>query len=77
MGLMNQILKLSQKIFAIDENAGAKTSIYLASSEEAGKFSGQYFSRCKPSTPTTAAQDDSAALRLWTMSEQLAAPYLP
>ena len=75
-GAMNQLLKFSQKIFAIDENAGAKTSIYLASSAEAGKFSGQYFSRCKPSIPTPAAQDDSAALRLWTISEQIAAPYL-
>jgi NAD(P)-dependent dehydrogenase (short-subunit alcohol dehydrogenase family) len=77
VGAMNHLLKFSQKIFAIDENAGAKTSIYLASSAEAGKFSGQYFSRCKPSTPTLAAQDDSAALRLWTISEQIAAPYLP
>ena len=76
-GLMNQILKMSQKIFAIDEDTGAKTSVYLATSADVGKFSGQYFSRCKPTMPTPAAQDDSTALRLWTITEQIAAPYLP
>ena len=58
-------------LFAIDETAGAKTSIYLASSSEVVGVSGQYFAKCKRIEPTRAAKDDLAAKKLWDVSEQL------
>jgi NAD(P)-dependent dehydrogenase (short-subunit alcohol dehydrogenase family) len=59
--------------FAISPEKGALTTIYLASSPEVDGVSGGYFSKCKPATPSAAAQDDAAARRLWDVSEQLVA----
>ena len=59
--------------FAISPEKGALTSIYLASSPEVGDVSGGYFYKCKPSAPSSVAQDDDAAGRLWDASERLVA----
>jgi NAD(P)-dependent dehydrogenase (short-subunit alcohol dehydrogenase family) len=59
--------------FAISPEKGALTTIHLASSPEVDGVSGGYFYKCKPSTPSAAAQDDAAARRLWDVSEQLVA----
>jgi len=58
-------------LFALDNVAGARTSIYLASSPEVAEVTGEYFSNCRPRRPTRAAQDDEAARRLWEVSEAL------
>jgi retinol dehydrogenase 12 len=57
--------------FAISAKDGAKTSIYVASAPELANVSGEYFDKCKPDTPSSAARDDAAAERLWTMSLQM------
>jgi retinol dehydrogenase-12 len=49
---------------------GARTSVYLASSPEAGAFNGLYFDDCKPVPPSAAARNPENAARLWTISEQ-------
>jgi NAD(P)-dependent dehydrogenase (short-subunit alcohol dehydrogenase family) len=59
--------------FAISPEKGARTSIYLASSPEVAAVTGQYYFRCKPSTPSRVALDDEAARRLWAVSEELVA----
>jgi NAD(P)-dependent dehydrogenase (short-subunit alcohol dehydrogenase family) len=59
--------------FAISSEKGARTSIYLASSPEVSDVNGDYFYRCKPSTPSAIALDDEAARRLWAVSEELIA----
>jgi NAD(P)-dependent dehydrogenase (short-subunit alcohol dehydrogenase family) len=59
--------------FAISPEKGARTTIYLASSLEVDGVTGGYFYKCKPATPSTVAQDDAAARRLWNVSEQLVA----
>ena len=70
------LLKMAQRLLAIDEDAGARTSVYLASSPDVGGVSGDYFDKCKPRRPTAAALDDRNATRLWTVTEQLAGAWL-
>lgn len=50
---------------------GAQTVVYLATSPEVQGASGGYYFDCKPTQPSPAAQDDTAAERLWQLSEQL------
>jgi hypothetical protein len=59
--------------FAISPEKGARTSIYLASSPDVADVNGDYFYKCKRSTPTGVALDDEAARRLWAISEELVA----
>jgi NAD(P)-dependent dehydrogenase (short-subunit alcohol dehydrogenase family) len=60
--------------FMLTPARGARTSVYLASSPEIAGHTGEYWVRCRPRTPTDAAQDDDAARRLWELSERLVAP---
>jgi NAD(P)-dependent dehydrogenase (short-subunit alcohol dehydrogenase family) len=58
-------------LFAVDVVAGAKTSVYLASSPEVAGVSGKYFDKCKEKQPNKIADNDAAATRLWQVSAQL------
>lgn len=55
---------------------GARTSVYLATSDKVTGVSGQYFDNCRPVTPSRAARDDALAEALWARSEQLLVDYL-
>ncbi len=59
------------KPFVLSAARGARTSIYLASSPEVAGVTGQYFVKCRARKPSAMAQDDEAARRLWTQSEEL------
>ena len=72
-GRLGEIAMVLGRPFAISSEKGARTSIYLASAPEVADVSGQYFFRCKPSTPSAVARDDEAARRLWAVSEELVA----
>jgi NAD(P)-dependent dehydrogenase (short-subunit alcohol dehydrogenase family) len=62
---------LATNIGAISMADGAKTSIYLASSEEVKGVSGKYFDKCKQKTAVALAYDASLQSELWCVSEQL------
>ena len=51
--------------------AGAKTSVYLASSPQVAEVSGGYFVKCKPVEPSALARDVRAAAQLWMLSAEL------
>jgi NAD(P)-dependent dehydrogenase (short-subunit alcohol dehydrogenase family) len=51
----------------------AETLAWLATEPEGGRDSGRYFYRQAEETPTEAAQDPAAAVRLWTETEALLA----
>lgn len=51
--------------------AGARTSVYLASSPDVSGVSGQYFEDCAPRASSPASQDVTAQERLWLVSENL------
>jgi NAD(P)-dependent dehydrogenase (short-subunit alcohol dehydrogenase family) len=69
-GLGAAVIRVA-KIGAISPEQGAKTIIYLASSPEVEGVTGEYWYKCKRSTPTAEAQDDASARRLWEVTERL------
>jgi NAD(P)-dependent dehydrogenase (short-subunit alcohol dehydrogenase family) len=70
-GLLSRVVRIA-KTFAISPEKGAETIVYLASSPDVNKVSGEYFYKCRPAAPTAAARDDAAAKRLWTASAEIA-----
>jgi NAD(P)-dependent dehydrogenase (short-subunit alcohol dehydrogenase family) len=70
-GMLSRGVRIA-KTFAISEEKGAQTIIYLASSDEVANINGKYFYKCRVATPTNEAQDDEAARRLWVETEKLA-----
>lgn len=60
------------KLLAISPDKGAETMVYLASSDEVAKTSGEYFYKCKATPPSKAGQDDEGAQRLWQETAKLA-----
>jgi NAD(P)-dependent dehydrogenase (short-subunit alcohol dehydrogenase family) len=75
--LMSRIVWLA-KFFAISPAKGAQTIVYLASSPDVAKTTGQYFYESISAIPSPAAQDDQAAALLWQRSAALAGrPELP
>jgi NAD(P)-dependent dehydrogenase (short-subunit alcohol dehydrogenase family) len=60
-------------VFLISSQSGARTSIYLASSPDVDRVTGEYFVRRKPGRMSRYARDDDGARRLWDESEKLLA----
>jgi hypothetical protein len=52
---------------------GARTPLYLATSDDVVSVSGRYFVECEPVEVSDVARDAAAARRLWDVSEQLVA----
>jgi NAD(P)-dependent dehydrogenase (short-subunit alcohol dehydrogenase family) len=69
--LMSRVVWLA-KFFAISPAKGAQTIIYLASSPDVAKTTGQYFNESVPAIPSSSARDDRSALLLWQRSAALA-----
>jgi len=69
--LMSRIVWLA-KFFAISPTRGAETIVYLASSPDVAKTTGQYFYKPVPAIPSLRAQDDRSAQLLWQRSAALA-----
>lgn len=69
-GFLGLVIRMA-KLGAITPEKGAETIVYLASSADVGGVSGEYFYKCKRSTPTAEALDDESAKRLWEETERL------
>ncbi|MDX9953210.1 MAG: SDR family oxidoreductase [Anaerolineae bacterium] len=63
-GRTGMLIKLFRFAFLSPE-AGAKTSLYLASSPEVAGVSGKYFVKCKAVPSAPASYDAATAARLW------------
>jgi NAD(P)-dependent dehydrogenase (short-subunit alcohol dehydrogenase family) len=70
-GLMSFGIGIAKR-FALTPEDGAKTLVYLASSEDVAGVSGKYFHECRAIAPSAAAQDDGAAQRLWEETSKAA-----
>jgi NAD(P)-dependent dehydrogenase (short-subunit alcohol dehydrogenase family) len=57
--------------FVKDVEAGAATTVHLASSSQVEGMTGGYFRNSAPAQPWRFARDDDAAQRLWAMSESM------
>ena len=55
---------------------GARTSVYLATSEKVSGVSGKYFIDCRETRPSRLARDEDLAERLWAASERTLAAFL-
>ncbi|MGW8283233.1 MAG: SDR family NAD(P)-dependent oxidoreductase, partial [Gemmatimonadota bacterium] len=51
--------------------AGARTSVFVASAPALERLTGLYFIDCETARPSQAARDDDAARRLWRISAEL------
>ena len=71
-GLYSFLWSLAKPLLRSPEK-GAQTSIFVASSPELDGVTGKYFADSKETQPTSIAQDDEVARRLWDASEQLIA----
>jgi NAD(P)-dependent dehydrogenase (short-subunit alcohol dehydrogenase family) len=67
MGFGNRVIRT----FQISPSAGARTSVYLATSPEVEGETGRYWVRRKPGHMSRQARSDAQAQRLWTESERL------
>jgi NAD(P)-dependent dehydrogenase (short-subunit alcohol dehydrogenase family) len=64
-------IKVGSWLFARTPEKGAETLIWLATSREAARFSGEYFHDRAVARTTRLAQDDALAEGLWALSEKL------
>ena len=71
-GFFGPVLKIAQRISAIDPEEGAKTSIFLCSAPEVKGVSGKYFYKCKPKTSSRESRNMDTAKRLWQISSDIA-----
>jgi len=72
-GVFSRLVALGAPFLASPER-GARTTLHVATSPEVAGVTGRYFSDSREKTPSKAAQDAAAALRLWQISEKLAPP---
>lgn len=70
-GAYGWFMRRFMRLRAISVEAGAATSIYLATSTDVATVSGRYFVNKQTTPCATAARDPVAAARLWQLSEQL------
>jgi len=70
-GWRGRLLKGVAKLFAIGAEAGAETTVYVASGAELAEVSGKYFDKCRPVSSSPASYDEETARQLWRISEQL------
>jgi len=71
-GVYRMGMGLAKRLFAIRPESAAETIVYLASASELEGESGGYFARSAPAQPSSAAQDEAAARRLWELSAGIA-----
>jgi len=70
-GILGKLLPLLLKPFFRSPQKGAETAVYLCADDEVAAVSGKYFIDCKQTRPKPWAEDDTAAEKLWEISEQL------
>lgn len=63
---------VGRQFYFISAEEGAKTSIYLASSDEVKDVSGEYFYKSKKVYSNRPSQDPELAKKIWEVSERLA-----
>jgi retinol dehydrogenase-14 len=70
-GMNRFVVQAIIRLFGVSPASAARTSIHLASSEQAGLTNGGYWVRGRQHRASRAGRDDAAAARLWDVSEGL------
>uniref|UniRef100_A0A671N581 Dehydrogenase/reductase (SDR family) member 13a, duplicate 3 n=1 Tax=Sinocyclocheilus anshuiensis TaxID=1608454 RepID=A0A671N581_9TELE len=72
MGVLQKLLLLPMsKLFFLDPEGGAQTTLYCALQEGLEPLSGWYFSSCALQNVSAHGRDDALAKKLWEVSERL------
>ena len=71
-GFFGPVLKIAQRISAINSEEGAKTSIFLCSAPEVKGVSGKYFYKCQSKTSSRESRNMDTGKRLWQISSDIA-----
>jgi NAD(P)-dependent dehydrogenase (short-subunit alcohol dehydrogenase family) len=71
LGPFGRLFGVVARPLLLSPAAGAKTSVYLASSPEVAGVTGKFFARCRETALESSAEDAAAARRLWDQSERL------
>ena len=71
LGFAKNSIKIAKMIFAIDMVKGAKTSVYLSSSDDVAGISGKYFDKCKAVQSSKASYIEEDQKKLWEATEEL------
>ncbi|XP_051966323.1 dehydrogenase/reductase SDR family member 13-like [Xyrauchen texanus] len=72
MGLLQKLLFVPMsKLFFMDAEGGAQTTLYCALQEGIETLSGRYFSSCALQSVSDLGRDDALARKLWEVSERL------
>ena len=69
--LFATVLKAVMRFSAIDVEAGARTSVHLATGADVAGVSGRYFDKSREATSSLASRDEETGRRLWELSESL------
>lgn len=69
-GLAGKIGRKLMDIISISAEAGAQTSIYLATSPDVRTISGNYFEKCRPIASSQESYSHEIAKRLWKLSAE-------
>jgi retinol dehydrogenase-12 len=70
-GFAKNSIKIAKMIFAIDMVKGAKTSVYLSSSDDVAGISGKYFDKCKAVQSSKASYVQEDQKKLWKATQEL------
>ena len=71
LGFAKNSIKIAKKLFAIDIVKGARTSVYLSSSDDVTGISGKYFDKCKAVQSSKASYIEEDQKKLWKVTEEL------
>ncbi|HLA45886.1 MAG TPA: hypothetical protein VJZ27_20730, partial [Aggregatilineales bacterium] len=68
---MMWVARKIMNFFAISEEEGAETQVYLASSPEIEGVSGKYFEKCREKHSSSVSYNESDQRRLWEISAEM------
>ena len=71
LGFAKNSIKIAKMLFAIDIVKGARTSVYLSSSDDVAGISGKYFDKCKVVQSSKASYIKEDQKKLWDATEEL------
>ena len=69
--LFATMLKVLMRFSAIDVEAGARTSVHVATGADIAGVSGRYFDKSREAASSLASRDEETGRRLWELSESL------
>ena len=70
-GFVRYSIKIAKLFFAINLIQGAKTSVYLASSNEVEGISGKYFNQCRIANSSKVSYLENDQKQLWELTEKM------